>query len=170
MEIQTVQAKKLRDNAMPLQYAHGVEDSGMDLYVAAIAVKENGEWKEYDEYNLKCGETVLVKTGWAVSLPIGTELQIRPTSGNSLKTLIRIPNSPGTIDAGYRNEIGVIVHHIGGCHTDDINLEVGQKIAQAVLCPVLHADIIEVEELDNSVRGLDGYGSTGTILTTGNTK
>lgn len=170
MTIKEIQAKKLRDNAIPLQYAHGVEDSGMDLYVAAIAKKENGEWKEYNEYNLKCGETVLVKTGWAVSLPIGTELQIRPTSGNSLKTLIIIPNSPGTIDAGYRNEIGVIVHHNGWSGAEDISLKAGQKIAQAVLCPVLHADIVEVDELDDSIRGLDGYGSTGTILNTGNKK
>lgn len=163
MEDRTLEmkVKKLRDNVKDLVYAHGEEDSGMDLYVAAIAKKENGEWKEYDKHTLQPNETVLVKTGWAVSIPIGTELQIRPTSGNSLKTKLRIPNSPGTIDAGYRNEIGIIVENTG---KSLISLTEGMKIAQAVMVPVLHPTIIEVNNLDETDRGLDGFGSTGTIL------
>ena len=157
----TMRIKRLRDNAKDLAYAHGKEDSGMDLYVAAIAKKENGEWVEHDKYTLQPNETVLVKTGWAVSIPIGTELQIRPTSGNSLKTKLRIPNSPGTMDAGYRNEIGVIVENIGNSL---ISLAEGMKIAQAVMVPVLHPTVIEVDNLDETDRGLDGFGSTGTIL------
>ena len=94
-----VQMKKLREDAIMPNYAHGMEDSGMDVYAAAIAVKENGKWNEYDNYMLDPNETVLVKTGFAAAIPLGTEFQARPTSGNSLKTMLRVANAPGTIDA-----------------------------------------------------------------------
>lgn len=152
--------KVLRDDVIIPNYAHGVEDSGMDLYTAAIAVKVNGEWIESDEYTLSPNETVLVKTGIAAAAPIGTELQVRPTSGNSLKTMLRVANAPGTIDAGYRNEIGVIITNTG---TTNVTISKNDKIAQMVLVPILHADIQVVDELPTSDRGLDGYGSTGTI-------
>lgn len=152
--------KVLRDDVIIPNYAHGVEDSGMDLYTAAIAVKVNGEWVESDEYTLSPNETVLVKTGIAAAAPIGTELQVRPTSGNSLKTMLRVANAPGTIDAGYRNEIGVIITNTG---TTNVTISKNDKIAQMVLVPILHADIQVVDELPTSDRGLDGYGSTGTI-------
>lgn len=152
--------KVLREDVIIPNYAHGVEDSGMDLYTAAIAVKANGEWVESDEYILSPNETVLVKTGIAAAAPIGTELQVRPTSGNSLKTMLRVANAPGTIDAGYRNEIGVIITNTG---TTNVTISKNDKIAQMVLVPILHADIQVVDELPTSDRGLDGYGSTGTI-------
>ena len=94
-----VYMKRLREDAIQPKYAHGTEDSGMDVFAAAIAVKENGEWIEYDEYTVKPNQTVLVKTGFAYAIPEGTEFQARPTSGNSLKTMMRITNAPGTLDA-----------------------------------------------------------------------
>ena len=152
--------KILREDVIVPNYAHGVEDSGMDLYAAAVAVKVEGKWVESDEYTLSPNETVLVKTGIAAAAPIGTELQVRPTSGNSLKTMLRVANAPGTIDAGYRNEIGVIITNTG---TTNVTINKNDKIAQMVLVPILHADIEVVDELPSSDRGLDGYGSTGTI-------
>lgn len=152
--------KKLREDAILPKYAHGFEDSGMDVYAAKTAVKVEGEWKEYDEYTLAPNETVLVKTGIAAAAPIGTEIQVRPTSGNSLKTMLRVANAPGTVDAGYRNEIGVIITNTG---TTEVTINKNDKIAQLVLVPVLHADIELVDELPSSDRGLNGYGSTGTI-------
>lgn len=152
--------KILREDVVMPNYAHGVEDSGMDLYAAAVAVKVEGKWVESDEYTLSPNETVLVKTGIAAAAPIGTELQVRPTSGNSLKTMLRVANAPGTIDAGYRNEIGVIITNTG---TTNVTINKNDKIAQMVLVPILHADIEVVDELPSSDRGLDGYGSTGTI-------
>lgn len=153
--------KVLREDVIIPNYAHGIEDSGMDLYTAAIAVKVNGEWVEsYNGYTLSPNETVLVKTGIAAAAPIGTELQVRPTSGNSLKTMLRVANAPGTIDAGYRNEIGVIITNTGN---KEVTINKNDKIAQMVLVPILHADIEVVDELPTSDRGLDGYGSTGTI-------
>lgn len=152
--------KRLREDAILPSYAHGMEDSGMDVFAAAIAAKENGQWVEHDNYTLSSNETVLVKTGFATAIPLGTELQARPTSGNSLKTMLRVANAPGTIDAGYRNEIGIIMTNTG---TEEVTIHKNDKVAQLVLCPVIHARISEVEELPESIRGLNGYGSTGTI-------
>lgn len=155
-----VAVKKTREDAIIPSYAHGTEDSGMDAYAVVIANKENGEWVEHDSYAIKPNETVLVKTGLAFAIPQGLEIQVRPTSGNSLKTMLRVANAPGTIDAGYRNEAGVILTNIG---TEDITVSKGDKIAQLVLCPVFHAALKVVDDLSDSNRGLNGYGSTGTI-------
>lgn len=155
-----VKIKKLRENAIPPKYAHGFEDSGMDVFIAAVSKKINGNFVDSNSGTLNPGEVCLCKTGWAFGIPVGFELQVRPTSGNSLKTKIRIPNAPGTIDAGYRNEVGVIVENIGN---EPIELKEGDKVAQLVLTPVYHAKFEAVDELDDSDRGLKGYGSTGTI-------
>lgn len=155
-----IYAKKLREYAITPKYAHGTGDSGMDVYAAAITVKENGQWNEYDNYMLDPNETVLVKIGYAFAIPEGTELQARPTSGNSLKTLLRVANAPGTIDASFRGEVGIIMTNTG---EDPITIHQNDKVAQLVLCPVLHASINEVATLPESIRGEDGWGSTGTI-------
>ena len=155
-----VMMKRLRENAIMPRYAHSTEDSGMDVFAAAIAVKENDEWVEYSQYAIDPNETVLVKTGFAYAIPEGTEFQARPTSGNSLKTMIRVANAPGTLDAGYRNEVGFIITNTGD---SPIVIHENDKIGQIVLCPVLHAVVKEVDELPESLRGLNGYGSTGTI-------
>ena len=155
-----VPMKKLREDAIMPNYAHGMEDSGMDVYAAAIAVKENGDWVEHDNYTLARNQTVLVKTGFAAAIPLGTEFQARPPSGNSLKTMLRVANAPGTIDSGYRNEIGIILTNTGDT---EVTIHKNDKVAQIVLCPVLHAAVRLVDELPESNRGLNGYGSTGTI-------
>ena len=154
--------KKVRDNAIIPFYAHGHEDSGLDLFTAAVKYKKDGQWIEHEGevYSIQPLETVLVETGVATAIPEGTELQVRPTSGNSLSTMLRIANSPGTIDSGYRNEIGVIVTNLGD---KPINISLNDKIAQMVLMPVLHANIILVDELNKSKRDKHGYGSTGKI-------
>ncbi len=100
-----IKIKRLREDAINLKYAHP-GDSGMDVF--AVALKrlnenkkpfEKPEDKALYEWVIMPGETVLACTGWASSIPLGTELQVRPTSGNGLKTKIRIPNAPGTIDS-----------------------------------------------------------------------
>lgn len=111
-----------------------------------------------------CG-TKLVKTGLAVILPKDTELQIRPTSGNSLKGALRIANSPGTVDEDYLNkDVGIICDNIG-----DIPLRIvaGDKIAQGVVCPILRPSIAVLSELDYNTIADDirtsrtgGFGST----------
>lgn len=161
VKVVDVEIVQLREDAKLPTYEHGnFDNSGMDLYAAAVAFKEDGEWKEYQGGDIAPGETVLVKTGFAMAIPQGLELQIRPTSGNSLETKLRIANSPGTIDASYRGEIGIIVENIGDTN---ITIHPGAKVAQGVICPVYHANFKMVDKLDETSRGANGYGSTGTI-------
>jgi dUTP pyrophosphatase len=160
-----IEVKRMRPNAIIPMYAHGTEDSGMDLYAAAIAINTNDGWVEYPEYTVSPGQTVLVKTGVAMAIPKGLEGQVRPTSGNSLKFKIRVANSPGTVDAGYRDEIGVIIENIG---TTDFRIANNVKIAQLVICPVYHATLNMVDEFtQDSNRGKGGFGSTGDALSGG---
>jgi dUTP pyrophosphatase len=88
----------------------------------------------------------------------GFEMQIRPRSGLSLKTSLRMPNSPGTIDSDYRGEIGVILENTG---LQPLTIDRGMRIAQGVIVEVERAEIVEADELSKTARGAGGYGSTG---------
>lgn len=159
-----IKAKKLREDALPLGYKRS-GDSGMDVYACAIKrLDENNklyEVPDVEAWSIMPGETVLVCTGWAVSIPMGTEIQVRLTSGNGLKTKMRIPNAPGTVDSNYRGEIGVILENT----SDNVFiLEKNSKVAQLVLCPVLKAIVRETNELDETDREDKGYGSTGSMI------
>lgn len=104
-------------------------------------------------------ETKLLPTGLQISFPLGTELQIRPRSGLSLKTGLRIPNSPSTIDSDFLKEIGIILHNTA---KTEIFIRKGDRIAQGVLCPVLRGEIIESEEVYGiKSNRIGGFGSTG---------
>jgi dUTP pyrophosphatase len=135
---------KLSELAILPKYEHE-DDSGLDLY-------------SIDACEIQSGETILVKTGLAIELPAGTEAQIRPRSGLALKHSITVLNTPGTIDAGYRGEIGVILINHG---KQAFKITQGMKIAQMVIAPVLHVDIEEVQGLTETRRGEGGFGSTG---------
>ncbi|OYV41731.1 MAG: deoxyuridine 5'-triphosphate nucleotidohydrolase [Rhodospirillales bacterium 20-64-7] len=100
----------------------------------------------------------LIPTGFAIALPPGFELQIRPRSGLALKHGIVLPNSPGTIDEDYRGEVQVILLNAS---EEYFLIERGMRIAQAVLAPVARASWAEVEDLDETARGAGGFGSTG---------
>lgn len=101
----------------------------------------------------------LVKTGLCVAIPVGYEIQVRPRSGLALKKGITVLNTPGTIDADYRNEIGVILFNTTD---EDFEVKMGDRIAQLVLNKVEQIEWEEVDELPTSDRGLGGFGSTGT--------
>jgi dUTP pyrophosphatase len=110
-----------------------------------------------ENVTLEPGETKLVPTGLAFEVPRGQELQVRPRSGLSLKTKLRIPNSPGTVDADYRGEVKIIMENTGDtAHF----IQVGDRIAQGVICPVIQVQLEEVQELSNTARGEGGFGST----------
>lgn len=145
MEGYKLKIKKIDENAILPNYAHE-GDAGLDLY----AVKE---------LVLKPGDRGLVHTGIQIELPKNTEAQIRPRSGLALKNGITTLNSPGTIDEGYRGEIGVILINHGN---ETFKVEQGMKIAQMVIKPVFKVDIIETEELSNTERNEKGFGSSGT--------
>lgn len=101
---------------------------------------------------------VLIPTGFCIALPTGFELQIRPRSGLALKHGIVLPNSPGTIDEDYRGEVQVILLNAS---EEYFLVTRGMRIAQAVVSPVYHATWTEVEALDETARGAEGFGSTG---------
>jgi len=104
------------------------------------------------------GERTIVPTGLAIQLPAGFEAQVRPRSGLAVKHGITALNSPGTIDADYRGEVGVILINHG---TEAFTIDRGMRIAQLVVAPVTTAAWHEVAELDDTARGAGGFGSTG---------
>lgn len=107
---------------------------------------------------LKSLERTIVKTGLFIELPIGYEAQVRPRSGLAAKKGVTVLNSPGTIDADYRGEIGVILINLS---TEDFVIENGERIAQLVIARHERAGWIEVKELSETSRGEGGFGSTG---------
>ena len=123
--------------------------AGLDL-VAAVGA--------YAPVSLRKGERVLIPTGLAIALPPGFEAQVRPRSGLALKHGITVLNSPGTIDADYRGELQVILVNLG---QDDFEIRRGERIAQLVIAPVVQAALVEVDGLDDTPRGVGGFGSTG---------
>jgi dUTP pyrophosphatase len=134
------------DSDVPLPaYAHP-GDAGADL-VTTIDV------------SLAPGERALVPTGVAVALPAGYAAFVHPRSGLAARCGVSIVNSPGTIDAGYRGEIKVMLINLDP--TEPVRLARGDRIAQLVFQPVERAQLIEVDRLPGSVRGPGGYGSTG---------
>lgn len=101
---------------------------------------------------------VLVPTGLFLELPVGYEAQIRPRSGMALKHALTVPNSPGTIDAGYRGEVSVIVLNAG---EESYHVKRGERIAQMVISKLPDVEMVQVETLSESKRGAGGFGSTG---------
>jgi dUTP pyrophosphatase len=135
---------------LPLPAYQSPHAAGMDLLAAVPADAP---------LTISPGERALVPTGIAIALPEGTEAQVRPRSGLALRHGITVLNTPGTIDADYRGEIGVIVINLS--HESFI-VSRGMRVAQLVVQPVLRARIQEVDQLDETFRGSGGFGSTGT--------
>jgi len=138
-----IKIKKLHHDAKIPTYSHK-GDAGMDFY-------------SLEDYSLKPNEIYLFKTGLSMEIPLGYELQIRPRSGLAIKNGISIMNSPGTIDSGYRGDIGIILIN----HSKDIfNIKKGDKIAQGVLSKYETAEFEVSEELSQTSRGEKGFGSS----------
>jgi len=110
------------------------------------------------EVILKAGETALISTGFAIALPEGYEAQVRPRSGLAAKNQITVLNSPGTIDADYRGEVKVILTNFG---RQDFVIKRGDRIAQMVVAPYTRVQWEEKESLDETKRGVGGFGHTG---------
>lgn len=105
------------------------------------------------------GESKLIGTGIVIELPENTEAQIRPRSGLALKHQITVLNSPGTIDHGYRGQVGVILINHG---KKPFPVESGMKIAQMIIAPVMSVNVVDTKALTETKRGEGGFGSTGT--------
>jgi dUTP pyrophosphatase len=102
-------------------------------------------------------ERARVPSGFAIAIPRGYEGQVRPRSGAAWKHGLSIPNAPGTIDSDYRGEVAVLLVNLG---SEPVTIEPGQRIAQLVICPVARAELVEVDELDDTTRGSGGFGHT----------
>ena len=104
-------------------------------------------------------ERMAIPTGLCVAIPEGWEGQIRPRSGLALRQGLSMPNAPGTIDADYRGELKVLLINLGG---ESIEITRGMRIAQMLITPAPQAEIVVVDSLEDTERGLGGFGSTGT--------
>ncbi len=141
-----IQLKRLENGAdLPVPEYETQGSAGMDIRSAAAMT-------------IAPGHRALVPTGFAMAIPEGYEVQVRPRSGLALKKGISLPNTPGTIDSDYRGELGVILINHG---RDDFVIERGDRIAQIVAAPVQRAKMVLVEQLDDTARGAGGFGSTG---------
>lgn len=129
---------------LPAYATHGA--AGMDVVAA-------------EELTLAPGARHAVATGFAMAIPEGFEVQVRPRSGLALKHGITCLNTPGTIDSDYRGEVKVILANLG---KEPFAIARGDRIAQLVPAPVQRATLNEVESLDDTARGAGGFGSTGT--------
>lgn len=143
-----VKIKRVKDVELP-KYAREF-DAGFDLVAAEDVI-------------INPGETKVVQTGLAFEIPPGYELQVRPRSGMTRNTKLRVVL--GTVDSGYRGEVGVLVDNTEIPKAANMQahvIEKGTRIAQGVIAPVITAHFDEVDELSHSERGTNGYGSTGT--------
>lgn len=132
---------------LPLPSYESAHAAGMDLRAAVL-----------EPLRLEPGKRALVPTGIAIALPDGYEAQVRPRSGLALKHGVSVLNAPGTIDADYRGEVGVILINHG---EEPFDINRGERIAQLVITPVSQGMWVEVETLDETSRGAGGFGSSG---------
>lgn len=141
----TIKIQRISDKAVLPEYAHGPrEDAGMDL-------------RAVEAITLAPGIPAAVPTGLTIELPPGYEAQVRPRSGLALKHAITVPNAPATIDPGYRGEIKVILLNLG---RENYEIHAGDRIAQMVIARYEAIEWQEAE-LNSSVRGTGGFGSSG---------
>ena len=138
--------KRLSPHAVLPRY-QSEHAAGMDLH-AAVA----------ESITIEPGEIVMVPCGLAMAVPVGYEAQIRPRSGLASRHGISIPNAPGTIDSDYRGELMVSLINHG---RSSFTVEPKMRIAQLIVAPVVHCVVEEAEELDETIRGAGGFGSTG---------
>lgn len=139
-----LKVKLLYDNSKLPEYAHP-GDAGLDIF-------------SIEKVILKPGESKLVNTGISIELPENTEAQVRPRSGLALKHQITVLNTPGTIDEGYRGEVGVILINHG---QNVFEITEGMKIAQIVISPVMRVNVEKSKKLNDTIRNDSGFGSSG---------
>lgn len=138
-----LRVKRINPKAKLPAYAH-TGDAGLDVYsVESLVIKPD--------------TSRLIKTGIVIEIPVNTEAQVRPRSGLALKYQVTVLNSPGTIDAGFRGEIAVLIINHG---SKEFKVKVGDRIAQLVIAPICNVIVLESKSLSKSARGKKGFGST----------
>lgn len=134
---------------LPLPAYQSAHAAGFDLHAAVPADAP---------VVIPPGQRALIPTGIAIALPPGTEGQVRPRSGLAIRHGVTVLNAPGTVDADYRGEIQVVLVNLG---TQSFTVERGMRVAQLVIAPTMQSMICEVANLDETTRGVGGFGSTG---------
>jgi dUTP pyrophosphatase len=143
----TLEFTRLSDLAVIPQYQSD-DAAGLDLHAAIES-----------PVTIDAGQILLIPCGFAMAVPKGYEAQVRPRSGLATKFGLSMPNAPGTIDSDYRGEVKIPLINLGA---GNFTVEPQMRIAQMVIAPVAHCEIIEVEALSTTTRGDGGFGSTGT--------
>jgi dUTP pyrophosphatase len=133
-------------------------DAELPVYSSADASGADVRAHIEEDIQLKPGERILIPTGISFAIPHGYEIQVRPRSGMALKHGITVLNSPGTIDADYRGELGVILINLG---SEIFTIKPGMRIAQIVVQPVFQANFILQKQFAETQRGAGGFGHTG---------
>jgi dUTP pyrophosphatase len=142
-----IQVKVVNKGGQPLPSYETAQSAGMDLR-AALA----------EDLVLVPGARALVPTGLYLEIPVGYEAQVRPRSGLALKRGLTVLNAPGTVDADYRGEVGVILINLSA---EEQCIESGDRVAQLLFAPVTMGELLEVQVLEDTTRGSGGFGSTG---------
>lgn len=137
------------DRTLPLPCYESAGAAGADL---------RANFPDRQAVTLDPGARTLVPTGLRVEIPPGYEMQVRPRSGLALRQGLSLPNTPGTIDSDYRGPLGVILINLG---QESVTIAHGDRIAQAVIAPVVQASFQLADELSDTERGQGGFGSTG---------
>lgn len=145
--VDSIRVRVVRKTDEPLPAYETAQSAGMDL-------RANLE----EPLALAPGARALVPTGLFLQIPDGYEAQVRPRSGLAFKRGLTVLNSPGTIDADYRGEVGVILVNLSA---EEQLIEKGERVAQLLFAPVTRAEFVEVAELAETERGSGGFGSTG---------
>lgn len=147
IDVKIMRLRPAMDTDIPLPVYMTPGAAGMDIYAAPPA-----------EIELAPGSITLVPTGFAMALPVGYEAQIRPRSGLAIKHGLTIVNAPGTIDADYRGEVQIGLINLG---QHPYVIKRGERIAQMIIMPVLKANLVVVDKLDETTRNTGGFGHTG---------
>lgn len=148
----------MRELVVQVQVEFGCEDLGLPEYMSHGASGLDLRAAVDEDVTLKPGAWKLIPTGLRLATPQGYEGQVRPRSGLALRYGITCLNTPGTIDADYRGPLGVILVNLGD---NDYVIRRGDRIAQLVFAKVSQAELVQVEALDETVRGSGGFGHTG---------
>lgn len=153
-------AGEMKQVALKISWLHPQKSSDLNLpqYQSKLAAGMDVEVAIESAYKLLPGEIYLFPTGFCLAIPDGFEIQVRPRSGLAVKHGITVINSPGTIDSDYRGEVRVALINHG---KEAFTIHRGDRIAQMIMAPVVQAHLDLVSELDNTERGLGGFGHTG---------
>lgn len=143
---------------LQIEVMSGSEDLGLPTYATERSAGLDLKASLAEPLTLKPGERGVVPTGLKMAIPPGFEGCVRPRSGLALKQGLTLTNSPGTIDSDYRGEVKVLVINLG---QEPVTLKRGDRIAQLLISPVAHAQVVKVERVDETVRGEGGFGHTG---------